>query len=84
MSHNEKCFAQTLRGRTMAMPHNPHCPKLTWRKVRELRRLRASGLSLLQLEQRFGISRQWVCKILKGDVWKERRKGSKGKPSGPT
>jgi hypothetical protein len=67
----------------MGMPRKPHCPKLTWAKVRELRRLRASGLTLSKLEARFGISRQWVCKIIKGDVWIEQRKGSKAKPSSP-
>jgi hypothetical protein len=55
----------------MGMPRNHHCPKLTWAKVREIRRLRAAGLTLSQLQARFGVSRQWVCKILKGAVWKE-------------
>jgi hypothetical protein len=56
----------------MGMPRKAHWPKLTWEKVRQIRELRASGASLSQLEARFGISRQWVCKILKGEVWKER------------
>jgi DNA invertase Pin-like site-specific DNA recombinase len=56
----------------MVMPRNPRGPKLTREKVRQIRRLRASGLSLSQLAERFGVSRQWVCKILRGDVWKER------------
>ena len=56
----------------MGMPGEPRCPKLTWDKVRQIRELRASGASLSQLEARFGISRRWVCKILKGEVWKER------------
>jgi hypothetical protein len=58
----------------MGAPRNPHCPKLTLQKAREIRRLRAAGLSLSQLESRFGISRQWVCLILKGAVWKEAKR----------
>jgi len=60
-----------LGDHAMAKHRNHHCPKLTWEKVREIRRLRAAGLTLSQLQARFGVSRQWVCKILKGDVWKE-------------
>ena len=57
----------------MGMPRKPRCPKLTWEKVRQIREERASGASLSQLEVRFGISRQWVCMILMGGAWKERR-----------
>jgi hypothetical protein len=56
----------------MGMPRKPRCSKVTWEKVRQIRELRASGASLSQLEARFGISRQWVCMILKGGAWKER------------
>jgi hypothetical protein len=56
----------------MGMPRKLHCPKLTWEQVRQIRELPASGASLSQLEVRFGISRQWVCKILRGGAWKER------------
>ncbi len=62
---------ELLSSHIMGMHCNQHCPKLTWENVREIRRLRSSGLSLSQLQAQFGVSRQWVCKILKGDVWKE-------------
>ncbi len=68
-----KRCSPTLRCRIMGMPRNPHRPKLTWEKVRQICELRASGASLSQLEARFGVSRQWVCMILKGRAWKERR-----------
>jgi hypothetical protein len=40
----------------MGTPREPYGRKLTWEKVRQIRELRASGLSLSQLETRFGIS----------------------------
>ena len=54
---------------------NQYCPKLTWEKVREIRRLRTSGLSLSQLQAQFGVSRQWVCKILKGEYGRSKNTG---------
>ena len=66
-----------LGDHAMAKHRNHHCPKLTWEKVREIHRLRAAGLTLSYLQARFGVSRQWVCKILKGDVWKEPERGRK-------
>jgi hypothetical protein len=44
----------------MGMSRKPHGPKLTWDKVRQIRELRASDVSLAQLQARFGISRQWL------------------------
>ena len=60
-----------LPGRIMGTPRKPDCPKFTWKKLRQIRRLRISGLSLSQLEARFGISRQWVCNRLKSELWED-------------
>ena len=68
----------------MRMALKPHLSKLSWEKAREIRRLRTSGLTLSQLQARFGVSRQWACMILKGGPWKEaerRAAEAKGLPS---
>jgi hypothetical protein len=65
--------------RTMGVPLDPQRRKLTSQNVREIRRLRVTGVSLSHLADQFGISRQWLCLILRGDVWNESktRRGSR-------
>ena len=51
-------------------PIRPQATKLTWAKVREIRRLHAAGASYGQIETRYDISHQWAIAVVKGRAWK--------------
>lgn len=45
--------------------------KLTWAKVRQIRKLRESGHTVVALAERFRISKAQVSNIIRGEQWKE-------------
>ena len=45
--------------------------KLTWPQVREMRRLRLEGATMMELQGRFGLHNSQICRIVNGKYWKE-------------
>lgn len=48
---------------------NKRTTKLTWSKVKELRRLRRSGVTLVCLGRQFDIHRNTAGRIARGELW---------------
>lgn len=48
-----------------------HKAKLTWKSVREIRRLRSLGFSATKLSRQYGVTLQQIMYIVKGEGWKE-------------
>jgi hypothetical protein len=46
-------------------------PKMTWEKVRELRRLALTGTPQIELARRFDLSNGYVSRLVAGLAWKE-------------
>jgi DNA invertase Pin-like site-specific DNA recombinase len=45
--------------------------RLTWVQVREMRRLRLTGMTLVALARMFGVSHPTVSRIARGQTWRE-------------
>lgn len=53
---------------------NHRCAILTWEAVREARRLRIEGCSIVELAARLGVGRTTMRHVLSGVTWKERER----------
>ncbi len=49
---------------------NPHA-KLTWEKVREIRRLAKEGKTRKELSAMFGVALRTISCVVKGERWRE-------------
>lgn len=61
---------------------NPNV-KLTMERVRSIRRLRAEGMTCAGIAVRYGVTRQQVDRICKGECWTMRGSGNNPETLGP-
>ena len=50
--------------------HNQHSSKLTENDVIQIRRLKEIGVLQYKIAEQFGVCKQTVSDILRGDIWK--------------
>lgn len=51
----------------------PYPPKLSYKKAREMRKLRKKGFKLLEIANRYDVSEVTAWKVVNGRIWVEER-----------
>ena len=67
----QTCYNPPPKSRKAPRGESSHLAKLTWEKVREIRRLHSMGVPPTRLAKDFDVTRQTIRQIVHNYTWRE-------------